>query len=179
MDLRTEQTRRAIINAFIKLRSKKPTEKITIKELAENAQINKATFYLHYRDIYDLSVSLEREVVRDCLKGIQHPEDILHDTRRFIKDLEDSFVANEQLIKILFEGSRSSSFVSLFEEELTALIISAYPDYEPSLESRMMMSYLIYGGYYTYFKYCDASGIKPVLEIIEKLSDGIVKLYEN
>ena len=43
----------------------------------------------------------------------------------------------------------------------------------------MMMSYLIYGGYYTYFKYCDASGIKPVLEIIEKLSDGIVKLYEN
>ena len=111
MDLRTEKTRRAIINAFIKLRSKKPTEKITIKELAENAQINKATFYLHYRDIYDLSVSLEREVVRDCLKGIQHPEDILHDTRRFIKDLEDSFVANEQLIKILFEGSRSSSFV--------------------------------------------------------------------
>ena len=76
MDLRTEKTRRAIINAFIKLRSKKPTEKITIKELAENAQINKATFYLHYRDIYDLSVSLEREVVRDCLKGIQHPEDI-------------------------------------------------------------------------------------------------------
>ena len=68
MDLRTEKTRRAIINAFIKLRSKKPTEKITIKELAENAQINKATFYLHYRDIYDLSVSLEREVVRDCLK---------------------------------------------------------------------------------------------------------------
>ena len=39
MDLRTEKTRRAIINAFIKLRSKKPTEKITIKELAENAQI--------------------------------------------------------------------------------------------------------------------------------------------
>ena len=42
----------------------------------------------------------------------------------------------------------------------------------------MMMTYLIYGGYYTYFKYCD-NGIKPVLELIEKLSGGIVTLYEQ
>ena len=177
MDLRTEKTKRAVINAFLQLRASKPLEKITVKELSALAQINKATFYLHFRDIYDLSETLERDVVRSCLEGIEHPENVLKDTRRFIKELEDSFISNEQLIKILFEGSRSSSFVSLFEEEITAVIMSAYPDHRLDMEQRMMLTYLIYGGYYTYFKYCD-HGIEPVLQLIEKLSDGIVGLYE-
>ena len=51
MDLRVEKTERGIKNAFIELRSKKPLEKITIKELCELACINKSTFYSHYRDI--------------------------------------------------------------------------------------------------------------------------------
>ena len=178
MDMRVEKTRRNIINAFLQLRARKPLEKITVKELAALAEINKATFYLHYHDIYELSESLEREVVQSVLHGIEHPQNIFSDNRQFIRELTTSFVANEQLIKTLFEGTRSSSFVSIFEEELTAVILSVHPDYRPSVESRMMMTYLVYGGYYTYFKYCN-NGIKAVLELIEKLSDGIVSLYEE
>ncbi|HPY86230.1 MAG TPA: TetR/AcrR family transcriptional regulator, partial [Ruminococcus flavefaciens] len=122
MDLRTHKTRRSIINAFLQLRSKKPVEKISVKELSALAEINKATFYLHFHDIYDLSENLERDVVRSCMNGIQHPEDVFRDTRRFIKEMSDSLAANEQLIKLLFEGSRSSNFVTLFSEELTAVI---------------------------------------------------------
>ena len=81
MDLRIEKTRCAIRNAFLQLRSKKPLEKITVKELSELANINKATFYLHYHDIYDLSESLERDVVRECLHGIEQPENIFTDTK--------------------------------------------------------------------------------------------------
>ena len=55
MDLREKKTKRNIRNAFIELRAKKPLERISIKELAELAEISKATFYLHYKDIYDLS----------------------------------------------------------------------------------------------------------------------------
>ncbi|MDE5861843.1 MAG: TetR family transcriptional regulator, partial [Ruminococcus sp.] len=55
MDLRVEKTKRNIINAFLNLRSHRPIEKITIREIAEIAQINKATFYLHYHDIYELT----------------------------------------------------------------------------------------------------------------------------
>ena len=36
MDLRIEKTRQSIVNAFIALRSGKPLEKITVKELCEN-----------------------------------------------------------------------------------------------------------------------------------------------
>lgn len=178
MDMRVEKTRRSIINAFLQIRASKPLEKITVKELSELAEINKATFYLHYHDVYELSEFLERDVVQSVLHGIEHPENIHTDNRQFIRELTTSFVANEQLIKTLFSGSRSGSFLTLFEEELTAVILSVQPDYKPSIESRMMMTYLIHGGYYTYFKYCDY-GIKAVLELIEKLSDGIMKTYDE
>ena len=55
LDQREIKTKRAIKNAFLMLRAQKPIEKITIRELAALAEISKATFYLHYQDIYDLS----------------------------------------------------------------------------------------------------------------------------
>ena len=177
MDLRVEKTKRSIINAFLNLRSRKPLEKITVKELAELAQINKATFYLHYHDIYELSESLEKEVVESTLHNIEHPEYIFKDTKQFIRELTISFSANEQLIKILFEGNRSGSFITLFETKVIELIKKAYPEYDPDIERRMVMTYLIYGGYYTYFHYCD-NGIEPVLKIIEECADVIVKPYK-
>ena len=74
MDLRITKTKTAIINAFLSLRSKKPLEKITIKELCEQAMINKSTFYSHYGDIYELSDMLDTEVVLSVIQSMDHPE---------------------------------------------------------------------------------------------------------
>lgn len=174
MDLRIEKTLAAIKNAFLQLRARKPLEKITVKELSTLANINKATFYLHYHDIYDLSESLEREVVNECLKGIDDPAMILNNVGELLKCTEQNILRNELLIKILFEGSRSTSFTSIFEKELYNLILQAYPDYVPTEEGRMMMTFLIHGAYYTYFQNTE-KGIQPVLALIEKLSGGLDK----
>jgi len=63
LDQREIKTKRAIKNAFLMLRAQKPIEKITIRELAALAEISKATFYLHYQDIYDLSEQIGKEVL--------------------------------------------------------------------------------------------------------------------
>ncbi|MCM1133238.1 MAG: TetR/AcrR family transcriptional regulator [Ruminococcus flavefaciens] len=178
MDLRIEKTKCAIRNAFLQLRSQKPLEKITVKELSSLANINKATFYLHYHDIYDLSETLERDIVHKCLDGIEHPENIFSDTQSFVKELTGSFVANEQLIRILFEGNRSSSFMDLFEEELYKIIYTAYPNYQPALENRMVMTFLIYGSYYTYEKHHE-NGINSVFNILEKFSEAITRMHKD
>lgn len=177
MDLRVEKTRRNIINAFLNLRSRKPLEKITVKELAEIAQINKATFYLHYHDIYELSESLEQEVIESALTNIEHPDEVFKNNKIFVKELTISLAANEQLIKILFEGNRSERFIELFEKGVVELIKKSYPEYNPSVERKMVITYLIHGGYYTYFRYCDY-GIEPVLRIVEKCSEAIIEPYK-
>lgn len=54
MDRRIQKTKDAIIEAFIKLMSVKNFEQITINEIAERANVNRGTVYLHYTDKFDL-----------------------------------------------------------------------------------------------------------------------------
>ncbi len=63
MDLRATKTEQAIRSAFYAQRQKQPLEKLRISELCAQAQINKSTFYRHYLDIYDLSDTLEQELL--------------------------------------------------------------------------------------------------------------------
>ena len=86
MDLRVKKTKNSIINAFLKLRAKKSLERITVKELSDLAEINKATFYLHYKDIYDLSETLENELFERVFNNIEHPNSALSDPKLFIRD---------------------------------------------------------------------------------------------
>lgn len=54
MDRRIIKSKQAIMSAFIKLMSEKDFEKITINEIAEEANVNRGTVYLHYQDKFDL-----------------------------------------------------------------------------------------------------------------------------
>ena len=54
IDHRVVVTEKWIKKAFIDLLMVKPIYCIKVKEVCENAGINRGTFYLHYKDIYDL-----------------------------------------------------------------------------------------------------------------------------
>ena len=60
-DARVKYTKAAIKEVFLGLLQKKPIDKITVTELCERAGINRATFYSHYNDCYDLLRSMEDE----------------------------------------------------------------------------------------------------------------------
>ncbi|UJL45866.1 TetR/AcrR family transcriptional regulator [Virgibacillus sp. NKC19-16] len=53
-DPRIIRTRRLIMDSFIELSDKKEFKNITIKDITTEAMINRATFYYHFEDIYDL-----------------------------------------------------------------------------------------------------------------------------
>ena len=54
MDRRIQKTRQLIMNTFMDLLAEKGFEKITINDIAERANINRGTVYLHYVDKFDL-----------------------------------------------------------------------------------------------------------------------------
>lgn len=60
---RTQYTRMALQDSLIELMREKPIAKITIKELCENADINRTTFYAHFTDQYDLLRKIEDETL--------------------------------------------------------------------------------------------------------------------
>ncbi|MFC3745247.1 TetR/AcrR family transcriptional regulator [Paenibacillus sp. GCM10012306] len=54
VDRRITKTKEAINRAFLELFAEKELEQITINEIADQANVNRGTVYLHYSDKYDL-----------------------------------------------------------------------------------------------------------------------------
>lgn len=54
MNVRMTTTKQSLINSFFHLVSKKDFEKITVADITKGAQVNRATFYAHFNDKYEL-----------------------------------------------------------------------------------------------------------------------------
>jgi AcrR family transcriptional regulator len=70
-DRRIRKTKAALKQAFISLLSQKDIKEISVRELTELADVNRGTFYLHYRDVYDFFSQIEGEVLMEFEKFIQ------------------------------------------------------------------------------------------------------------
>lgn len=62
IDNRVRYTRMMIEQSFLELLAEKPAGKITVTELCQRAQINRATFYKHYLDVADLLEKMEEDL---------------------------------------------------------------------------------------------------------------------
>ena len=71
LDQRVRYTRMVLRQSLMELLKQKPLKDVTVKELCERAQINRATFYSHYRDCYDLLHQIEDEVLDALFQTIQ------------------------------------------------------------------------------------------------------------
>ena len=57
-DARKRYTQMVLKQSLLKLLKEKPVNRITVKEVCELAQLNRATFYAHYSDCFALLGSL-------------------------------------------------------------------------------------------------------------------------
>ena len=64
-DRRVRKTRDKLRQILIQLLKKRDLKDISVLELTEMADINRGTFYLHYKDIYDLFEQIEADILKD------------------------------------------------------------------------------------------------------------------
>lgn len=80
LDRRSRRTRSMLQNALLQLLESKPLNKITVTELTALADVNRATFYAHYTDIYEMFDELKLELI-GSIKAIiaRHGDEIASD----------------------------------------------------------------------------------------------------
>lgn len=74
-DLRVIRTKQSIKRAFINLLNKKQYNKVTIQDIAEEAMINRNTFYLHYQDKDDMLDQLTSDAlskIKESMNAKEH-----------------------------------------------------------------------------------------------------------
>ncbi len=109
-DARVRYTKKVIRESFIRLLEAKPIQKITVKEICARAEINRATFYSHYRDPYDLLQQIEDELFEDLSTRVVKKytyENLTAITQRAFEIIAD----NIELCRILFSGNGTRQFL--------------------------------------------------------------------
>ncbi len=182
MDLRIQKTNRSVVNAFIKLRSKKPLNKITVTELAKEAMISKATFYLHYRDIYDLSEQLQDRLVLDIINDMPHPDRIVTHPDEYTRELIAAFGANAALTNILFPDEEKNLLAQRLEKHIKDTVYRANPRLGDSLEFDIALSMLIHGAFHTYQSHMDkdrGAAVECICKISLLLSEAVTGIHKK
>ena len=80
-DRRVLKTKKAIRNALAQLLAEKELEEITVKEVADTADINRKTFYNYYAGVHQVIDEIENEIISTFDQAIREV-----DARRDIKN---------------------------------------------------------------------------------------------
>jgi len=92
-DPRVQRTIRWIRDAFIALIEEKGFERTTVRDIANRAKLNRATFYLHYLDKHDLLEKTMDSMLGELNEAMKLPPDLSADRFRLQpEDPPPSFV---------------------------------------------------------------------------------------
>ena len=110
-DRRIEKTIKATETAYFELLSEKKNERITITELADRANIDRKTFYLHYNSVDDVIDRHSRATVARIMAELEN--------KGFFNDVLDVSVFFETVLAVREEELQE--FEVLQDPEITAL----------------------------------------------------------
>jgi AcrR family transcriptional regulator len=119
-DRRILRTKQSITKSFLELFSEKDFEQITINEIAERANVNRGTVYLHYSDKYDLLDRCIEEHINELISLCHKREDdsLKHAMVQEPKPIFDYFREHFPFFSAMFSNQRAF----LFRDQLLKFI---------------------------------------------------------
>jgi len=109
-DRRVKFTKLFLKDSLIDLLETKNISKITIKEICENADINRATFYAHFSDQYDLLLSIEEEFIERILTDVRNHDRVEDDSLFIAEDILTFIYDNAKMSRILLSDRGDINF---------------------------------------------------------------------
>lgn len=170
MDLRIVKTRLQIKNAFLKLRGRLMPENIKVKDICEEAQINKTTFYKHYADSMELSNEIDESVIESVVSTFPERDKLFESPREYVMGLVDVLERNAELLKSVFRGKKDVLCAKL-EEKLHGL----FKDKAKSEDDRINISFAVGG----FVRIANDYLFSDTEKDIEKVIDYTTKVIER
>ena len=96
----TEMTKILLSKSFKKLLSKKPLNKITVKDIVNDCKLTRQTFYYHFQDIYELLDWTYKNEIGHFLNDSQNNswEKVINSILNYIRDNKSMFIYTIQSV---------------------------------------------------------------------------------
>lgn len=112
-DRRVRKTEAQLVKGLTKLMKTKSIKDITVRELADEVDINRSTFYLHYKDIYDMVEKIENNLTESFLSTLDElsknriTKSTLMD---FLEDTYNIIYSNVDICSVLLSSNGDIAF---------------------------------------------------------------------
>ena len=115
------QTELNLKEAFWTLYSKKPINKITVKEITDLAGYNRGTFYLYFKDTYEILETIKAELL-DVVRGVIENLIKIDDKNNISIHMNALIEISQQYVKYTNVLFNDYDFVSKLKEIIRPLI---------------------------------------------------------
>lgn len=113
-DRRIRKTRAALKHSLTVLMKEKSVKDISVKELTSLADVNRGTFYLHYKDVFDLLEQSEDDLLQELHETVNaFPPTLLNEKpNRLFEEIYALCLENADLVRILIGENGDIKFLN-------------------------------------------------------------------
>ena len=179
VDIRIIKTRKFIREAVLRLLSQKKIEEISITELAEEAQINRKTFYNYYQSVSDVVEEIENDTVEKFVLAIKSTDWYNGDTLDFHKlflCITEAVCDNMDFFGYLLNVSKTSRLIVKIETRLKEkgkAYFSKYIEVDEDLIA-LVMDYVVSGMFSVYRRWFQSGRRMSVNDVAKSV--GVMSL---
>lgn len=144
VDRRVRKTKAQLREGLAHLMLEKSIKEITVKELVDEVDINRSTFYLHYADIYQMLQQIEEEalenithILENCPVDFSNNESTLEFVTKFFAILD----SDKDLCRALLGPHGDMAFVEQIENLLAGTFLKHLPGTFPKNDSNLKYAY--------------------------------------
>ena len=149
-DRRVRRTKKLLTQALTELLQKKQVNEITVKELTDLADMNRGTFYMYYRDIFDMLEKIEDELFQklDVIAQTHEHGDPTQQVKPILLDLFRFIEENQEMCRVLLSPNGDMNFLHRLYEAIRERGLEIWKDQMGSLgeqEFDYRYSFVIFG----------------------------------
>jgi AcrR family transcriptional regulator len=182
LDLRAKRTRSLILQAFGALLAKKEFEAISVQDVTDKAEINRATFYKHFVDKYALldytikelfKKEIEKRTLDACHYTPENLQNLILAVCEFLSRLHSNCAQPHQQFESLVEGTIKKQIFALLSHWLEQSK-SRIPIEIPAT----VATWAIYGlaSFYSHSTPARAGGAREKRPVLEKFVEEALPL---
>ena len=178
VDRRVRKTKKNLKESLATLLLEKNINDITVQELVNRADINRGTFHLHYRDIYDMLSQIEAEMLEELddisrLFPVQQPKE---SPGPYISAMFQYIADNQTFCKMLLGPFGDMAFVeklkTLVKEKCLRSLMETWPASETQ-RYEYFASYAVAGCIGLLQTWMD-TGMKESPQELAKVAEGMI-----
>ena len=119
-DRRVRRTKKLLTQALTELMQQKQVKEITVTELTDLADMNRGTFYLYYKDIFDMLEHIEDSMFQALNEILERhkKENVVQKTEPILRDILGFIEENQDMVRVLLSPHGDMNFLHRLNDVL-------------------------------------------------------------